>query len=88
MNNYGKVITLETAMKTFTLYRRSKSDDGNAYVAPGEPTLEGVVFSDGRTVICWRTQHPSINVWNCFEDFWAIHGHEGDGYGTEVIWNL
>lgn len=42
---------------------------------------EGVVFSGGKTVVCWKTATPSINIYDCVEDVLRIHGHQG---ATEV----
>jgi hypothetical protein len=38
---------------------------------------EGVQFSDGRAVVCWRGERSSTVVWNNIEDAIAVHGHGG-----------
>jgi len=35
--------------------------------------LDGITFDDGTTIICWRGQHSSINVFKSYDDFLAIH---------------
>ena len=37
----------------------------------------GVVFPDGKTVIQWRGDPPSVVVWDHFSDAVAVHGHGG-----------
>jgi len=64
-------------MRTFVLNRiRDVSGvSGTGHIA------EGVVFSGGKTVVCWKTTTPSINVYDTVEDVLRIHGHGG---ATEV----
>lgn len=45
---------------------------------------EGVVFSDGTTVIRWVAgDHRSTVVWNSVESVEVIHGHNG---ATQIVW--
>lgn len=50
--------------------------------------LEGVVFSDGTTVIRWCTGHApnSTAIYNSFEDFKKIHVDSHPTNGTRFIW--
>lgn len=45
---------------------------------------EGVVFSDGTVVIRWCTEYRSHSVWDCYADFYQVHGHPE--YGTVIKW--
>jgi hypothetical protein len=39
---------------------------------------EGVVFSDGTTVLRWLVAiHPSTNIYDDISDLERIHGHDG-----------
>ncbi|MFF2922746.1 hypothetical protein ACFVTP_10135 [Streptomyces celluloflavus] len=38
---------------------------------------EGVLFSDGTTVIRWRGQYASTVTWASLDDALAVHGHDG-----------
>lgn len=73
-------------MKRFTLYRPNVPDTHTAdQKAPADqPQLEGVIFSDGTTVLRWCTT-PSTSVWSSFEDMEKIHGHPE--YGTYFVWH-
>lgn len=44
---------------------------------------DGVVFSDGVTVVRWRGERQSTVVWPGIEDVEAIHGHGG---ATRIVW--
>lgn len=54
--------------------------------------LDGVVFHNGMTVICWRsdvegrTGTPSLCFYPSFEAFRAIHIDAHPGNITEVVW--
>lgn len=80
-------------MRTFTLYRTAveggvtEGKETVAYNRPDEPTLEGVVFSDGETVVRWLTASRSTAVWKSFGDFYAIHVGTHPDYGTKIIWS-
>ena len=46
---------------------------------------EGVYFVDtGETVLYWRGEHSSINIYKSIEDVLLIHGHEGS---TKIIFD-
>lgn len=51
---------------------------------PHEIQYEGVVFSDGTTVLRWRTQYRSTSVWSSFEEMERVHGHPD--YETRIEW--
>ena len=44
---------------------------------------DGVLFSDGTTVIHWRGEHRSTVIWKDLASVLAIHGHQGH---TEIVW--
>lgn len=74
-------------MKRFTVYRPAapETHDANQKNAPDQPQFEGVIFTDGTTVLRWLTACRSCSVWNTFADMAAIHGHPE--YGTYFIWH-
>lgn len=79
-------------MRCFTVYRRgdlSATHDANQVNPPDAPQFEGVVFTDGTTVIRWRTPGCSTSVWASFDDMWKIHGHDGPDsrHETELVWH-
>lgn len=51
---------------------------------PDEPQYEGVVFSDGTTVLRWLTKYRSTSVWPTFEEMEQVHGHPD--YDTYIEW--
>jgi hypothetical protein len=38
---------------------------------------EGVVFSNGKCVLTWLSEHPSVAVYDSLEEVEKIHGHDG-----------
>lgn len=64
-------------MRTFALIRHSDPSgvSGTGVVA------QGVVFSDGTTVLRWMLDTRSTGVYESLADMIAIHGHGGQ---TEV----
>lgn len=60
-------------MQTFVLNRiRDISGvSGTGIVA------EGIVFSNGRVVLCWVGETPSINIYNDLASVNIVHGHRG-----------
>lgn len=66
-------------MKRFLLVR-----DVDATGISGTGTVaEGVLFSDGRCALRWRTAMASTTVYDSIEDLEAIHGHGGQ---TRIAW--
>lgn len=50
------------------------------------PDYEGVIFSDGTTVVRWRTlPELSIEIFATFDAFFKIHGHPE--YMTHILWD-
>ncbi len=75
-------------IETFTMFRPEVPDethDANQKNAPEEPQFEGVIFSDGTTVIHWLTAATSTSVFDSFEDLLKIHGHSE--YKSYMIWD-
>jgi hypothetical protein len=35
--------------------------------------LDGVIFHTGQVVICWRSEHSSLTIFDSYEAFKAIH---------------
>lgn len=66
-------------MRKFILYR----DTDVTGVSGTGIVAEGVVFSNGKTVVQWVVgEHQSTVVWDAFDDVEAIHGHGG---ATRVV---
>jgi hypothetical protein len=79
-------------MRRFTVYRRgdlSATHNTDQVNAPHLPQYEGVVFSDGTTVLRWLTAARSTSVWADFETMWRIHGHDDPNskHHTEIVWH-
>lgn len=77
-------------MRTFTCYRRgdlSATHDSNQANPPDAPQFEGVIFSDGTTVIRWLTAARSTGVFVDFDTLMKIHGHTDpqSRHGTEIV---
>lgn len=54
---------------------------------PDQPQYEGVVFSDGTTVLRWCTPLKSTSVWASLEIALGVHGHPEERYGSELVWH-
>lgn len=75
-------------MRRFTMFRRhvpTDTHDENQRNSPDAPQFEGVVFTDGATVLRWLTAKRSTSVWDSFEDAMVIHEHPE--YGSEIVWH-
>ena len=60
-------------MRTFHLIR---NEDVSGVSGVGV-VAEGVVFSDGVTVLRWKTMQGSTAIYSSVEHLLAIHGHGG-----------
>ena len=72
-------------IRRFAVYREHTTEHHTEMHqnAPDEIQFEGVVFSDGTTVLRWCTPLRSTSVWASFEDAMGVHGHPE--YGTSVV---
>lgn len=66
-------------MRRFLL-RRIKDESG---VSGTGNVAEGIVFTSGKAVLNWRTEHTSVAVYDSLEELMAIHGHDGK---TVLAW--
>lgn len=78
--------------RRFTVYRRgdlSETHNANQVNPADQPQYEGVVFSDGTTVVRWLTAARSTSVWADFDTLWKIHGHDdaNSKHGTVIVWH-
>ena len=75
-----------TEPKLFTMIR--KFDE--SHVSGTGRVLDGVVFPNGKVVICWRKNekggHPSLGIYDSFEAFQFIHIDSHPTNETEIIW--
>jgi hypothetical protein len=44
---------------------------------------EGILFTDGTTVLRWTGEFGSVVIYRAVEDVIAVHGHRGS---TELVW--
>mgnify|MGYP007070612307 CR=1 FL=1 len=60
-------------MKKFYLYRKEDETgvSGTGIVA------EGVIFHNGVCALCWRSDHPSVAIYQSIDEVKFIHGHHG-----------
>lgn len=75
-------------MRRFQGYRRcppSRHITAGAANPPDAPQYEGVVFSDGTVCVRWLTGFRSHSLWNDYDTFFKVHGHEEE-YGTVIEW--
>lgn len=68
--------------RVFTIVR-NKDTSG---VSGKGRVLDGVVFEDGKTVVSWRSDKPSVAIYNSFEEFKHIHIDSHPKNKTEIIW--
>lgn len=66
-------------MRTFLLIREI---DHSGISGTGE-VAAGCNFSNGKTVLSWKTKVVSIEIFDSMEDMLKIHGYQGD---TKVKW--
>jgi hypothetical protein len=75
-----------TEPRLFTMIR--KSDE--SHVSGTGRVLDGVIFHNGRVVICWRSQeknrHSSMGIYDSFEIFKSIHIDPHPTNQTEIVW--
>jgi len=45
---------------------------------------EGCIFSDGKVVLEWMSEFPSITFYNSIKDVESIHGHQGK---TKIVYD-
>ncbi len=60
-------------MRRFRL-RRLEDETGISGVGV---VAEGVIFSNGKCVMCWTTELVSIAIYDNVQTLEAIHGHDG-----------
>ena len=75
--------------KRFSIIRNS---DESGVSGTGR-IIDGIVFHNGNTVICWRTdiegsQHgySSLGIYESFEAFKFIHIDSHPDNNTEIVW--
>ena len=75
-----------TEPKLFTMIR--KRDESR--ISGTGRVLDGVVFHNGRVVICWRAEerhgHSSMGMYDSFEAFKFIHIDSHPTNETEILW--
>lgn len=67
-------------MRLFELHRAQ--DDGG--VSGTGVVAEGVVFSNGKCALSWKTQYTSVAIYDDIETLETIHGHGGK---TRVVFH-
>ena len=61
------------AAKPFYLVRL---EDASGVSGTGR-VAQGCVFDNGKAVVTWLSEHPSVTVYDNIGEVRAIHGHEG-----------
>lgn len=59
--------------------------DETGVSGPGR-VLDGIIFQDGKTVIYWRSDKPSIAIYNSFKEFQQVHIESHPKNKTEIVW--
>lgn len=82
---------IRSTTRRFVVFRRgdlSETHNENQVNPPDQPQYEGVVFSDGTTVVRWLTAKRSTSLWPDFDTLWAIHGHDDPNskHQTVIVW--
>ena len=47
--------------------------------------LDGVIFPNGKTVVCWRTMLNSVTVYDSFDVFKGLHIDQHPTNKTEIV---
>jgi len=71
-----------TIPKTFTVIRHHDESQ----VSGTGRVLDGVLFPNGKVVICWRVQYQTVAIYESFEAFKAIHIDSHPLNNTEIVW--
>ena len=66
-------------MRRFYLWRE---EDATGVSGVGM-VADGVLFRNGKAVLCWNTEHTSVAVYDSLAELETIHGHDGR---TKVVW--
>lgn len=48
--------------------------------------VDGVIFVDGKTVVNWRSDTPSICIYNTFDEFKKIHIDSHPKNRSKIVW--
>ena len=72
--------------KLFTMIR--KQDE--SHVSGTGRVLDGIIFHNGKVVICWRSEerhgHSSMGIYDSFEAFKSIHIDPHPTNEAEIVW--
>jgi len=68
-----------TGMRIFRLVR----EEDESGVSGVGVVAEGVLFSNSKAVISWRTIHKSVCIYDSLAEMIAVHGHNGK---TNIVW--
>jgi hypothetical protein len=63
-------------------FRLIRSEDVSGVSGTGA-VAEGVAFSSGKVALSWRSDVPTVTVYDAIADLERIHGHEGR---TRIEW--
>lgn len=69
--------------QVFTMIRHR---DCNGVSGTGR-VLDGVIFPNGKVVVCWRPEISSIQVYDSFECFLRIHVDPHPDNRAEIVWS-
>ncbi len=76
--------SLITEPKLFTVIR---NHDQSGVSGVGR-VLDGVLFPNGKVVICWRVEFQTVAIYESFEAFKTIHIDSHPTNQTEIVWNF
>lgn len=68
---------------TFRKFHLQRHEDSSGVSGVGR-VAEGIVFSDGMTVVRWLSACGSTNIYNNWEAVMQVHGHGGN---TEIVFD-
>lgn len=68
---------------TFRKFHLQRHEDASGVSGVGR-VAEGIVFSDGMTVLRWLSACGSTNIYNNWESVLQVHGHGGN---TEIVFD-
>ena len=50
--------------------------------------LDGIVFPNGKCVVCWKGASPAVTVWDSFDAFKRIHVDAHPNNETKFEWMI
>ncbi len=75
----------DTELNSLQIFTIIRNKDQSGVSGTGR-VLDGVIFPNGKVVVCWRAKFNTVAVYESFEAFKYIHVDSHPSNNTEIIW--